>query len=92
MDWPIDKGWVCETCGRDVGLEWGLVHAACRCNDCHTQYYMRADNEERTPLTKPKCMLKSEYKVPARKAYEKYQTPTDTLTDEQWDEFMVASR
>lgn len=91
MDWPLDKDWVCETCERNVGLEWGLVHAQCRCNDCHTQYKMRADDKERTIPTKPKCMLKEEYRIPAQEAYKKYQIPIDTLTDEQWDEFMVAS-
>ena len=89
MDWPLDGDWKCETCGRNVGLEWGMVHAQCRCNDCHTQYYMRADNEERTILKTPKCMLKDEYKTPLKDAWGKYGIPIDELSDEQIDEFMA---
>ena len=88
MDWPLERAWKCETCGENHGLEWGLVHAQCRCNKCHTQYYMRADDEERTILTNPKCMLKDEYKEPARQAFMAYNIPIDELSDVQWDEFV----
>ena len=91
MDWPIDKDWVCETCGQTVGLEWGMVHAECRCNSCHTLYYMRAGDKSRTILTKPLCILKEEYKEPAIKAWGKYHIPVDELTGEQWDGFMEKS-
>jgi len=86
MDWPLDKDWRCETCGQNVGLEWGMVHAQCRCNDCHTEYYMRDDDEQRTILVTPKCMMKNEYKEPARLAWARYQISIDELSDEQWDE------
>lgn len=82
MDWPIDKNWVCETCGLNVGLEWGFVHAQCRCNECHTQYYMRDGDKERTILTTPRCMIKDEYKEPVKKAYTKYHIPVDEITDD----------
>lgn len=87
MNWPIDRKWKCETCGTNTGLEWGLVHARCRCNQCHTQYHMRDDKEI---LTWPKCMLKDEYKEPAKLAWERFATPVDELTDEQWDKFVTS--
>jgi len=89
MDWFVDKEWICETCGQNVGLEWGLVHGQCRCNDCHTQYQMRANDKDRTILTIPKCLLKEEYKIPAKQAWEKYHIPINELTGEQWDEFVT---
>lgn len=88
MDWTIDSHWKCETCGEYQGLEWGLIHAQCRCNNCHTQYFMRADDEQKTILTIPKCLLKDEYQEPARKAWIKYHVPIDSLSDSQWDEFL----
>lgn len=88
MDWEVIIGWVCETCGHDAGLEWGMVHAQCRCNECHTQYTMRADDEGRTILATPKCTLKDEYKEPLKNAYAKYQVPLSEMTDEMIDEFM----
>ncbi len=88
MDWPIEKDWKCETCNRNVGLGWGLIHAQCRCNGCHTQYYMRDGDEKRTVLTRPLCMLKDEYREPMKRAYEKYQVFINELTDDQIDEFM----
>ena len=84
MNWPIDKDWVCDTCGENHGLEWGLIHAQCRCNECHTQYFMRDSD---AIFTRPKCALKDEYKEPAKKAWAKYHLPVDELSDEQWDEF-----
>ena len=90
MNWPIERDWKCETCGQNVGLEWGLVHAQCRCNECHSVYYMRNDDEERTLRTVPFSMLKDEYKEPMKKGYEKYGVPIDELTDDQIDEFMVS--
>ena len=89
MDWPLDEDWVCETCSQNVGLEWGMVHAQCRCNNCHTQYFMRAEDEGRTILTTPKCMLKEKYKEPLKQACMKYHIPIDKLTDKMIDEFML---
>ena len=88
MNWPTERDWACETCGKNVGLEWGLVHAQCRCNECHTEYYMRNNDKERTLRTVPLSMLKDDYKEPIKKAYERYGLPVDRLTDEQFDEFM----
>lgn len=87
MNWPVKDGWLCETCGEYSGLEWGLRHAECRCNTCHTQYYMRDLNDDQIILTTPHCELKDEYKEPAKKAWNKYHIPVDELSDEQWDEF-----
>ena len=87
MNWPIDKGWKCQTCEQNEGLEWGLVHAQCRCNVCHTEYYMRADDEERTLLTTPKCMLKDDYKAPVKQVWDKYHVTMSEMTDEMIDEF-----
>lgn len=88
MKWPLDADWVCETCGEDAGLTWGLVHAHCRCNWCHTQYKMR-ESINNDPVTVPICMLKEEYKGPARKAWEALRIPIDLLTNIQWQEFGV---
>ena len=87
MDWAIDSGWTCDTCGENIGLEWGMVHAQCRCNRCHTQYTMRADDAERTILTTPKCMLKDEYREPIKQVWQKYQVTMSEMTDEMIDEF-----
>ncbi len=87
MDWALDKDWVCYTCDQNAGLEWGMIHTQCRCNNCHTEYTMRADDEERTVLTVPKCMIKDEYKEPLRKAYKKHQTPIDNITMDMIEEY-----
>lgn len=87
MNWPIDKGWKCETCGANVGLEWGFVNGECRCNDCHTQYTMRDGKEIRTT---PRSMLKEEYKQPIKQAYAKYQVPHNEMTDDMIDEFFTS--
>jgi hypothetical protein len=88
MDWPLDKNWKCETCGTNVGLEWGLVHAQCRCNQCHTQYIMRDDNDKIVNI--PISQLKPEYKEPVIKLWQTYHLPVDELSDAQWDEFIPA--
>ena len=87
MNWPLDKDWVCLTCGQNGGLEWGIVHAQCRCYICHTEYSMRADDEKRTILTTPKCRLKNEYREPIKKAYAKYQVTINEMTDNMINEF-----
>ena len=85
MWWPIQDDWSCPTCGGRHGLTWGLAHGICRCNACHTQFSMRAHDEERTILTLPECLLKPEYMEPAKTAWAEHSTPVDELTDEQWD-------
>jgi hypothetical protein len=86
MDWKLDNGWVCPTCGKNEGLEWGLVHAQCRCNVCHTEFTMR--NKDEAVVTTPICMLKDEYKEPVKKIYDKYQVPIEEMTDEMFNEFI----
>lgn len=88
MDWPLDKKWVCPTCGHNVGLEWGMVHAQCRCNNCHTQFTMRAGDEARTILTTPKCTLKPEYVEPVKKIYAEHGVTLDDMTDEIFDKYI----
>ena len=87
MDWPLNSTWKCETCGKNAGLEWGLIHAQCRCNHCHTEYRMR-DNQKQIVDT-PICQLKEEYKKAARAAVAKYNVAIDEITDEQWDELLA---
>jgi len=85
MDWPLDKKWVCETCDKNEGLEWGFVNGQCRCNACHTPYMMRDGKDIRTT---PRSMLRDESKNPIKQAYTKYQVPFDEMTEEMIDEFM----
>ena len=89
MDWPLDKDWKCPTCNENAGLEWGLVHAQCRCNNCHTEFTMRQDDEQRTIVKTPICTLKDEYKEPIRQVWQKYHIPLEEVTEEQLNEFMV---
>lgn len=86
MDWPLDPDWKCPTCDTNVGLEWGMIHAQCRCNQCHGQFTMRKNDEARTIVTRPISELREEYKEPARQLWQKYHTPEDEWTDVQWDE------
>ncbi len=82
MNWPLDTDWVCQTCGTYNGLTWGLTHAQCRCNTCHTQYFMR--DRDREILTTPECLLKPEYEEPARILWKLHNIPIDEFTDEMW--------
>lgn len=95
MNWPLARGWECETCGHCPvgidgigllysGLTWGLIHAQCRCNQCHTKYRMR--NEEDNVVTVPICQLKEEYKERAKKGWQQYQKPIDEWTEDMWSE------
>lgn len=86
MNWPLVADWKCPTCGQNEGLEWGLIHAQCRCNVCHTQFRMR--DKENTITMFPICQLKDEYKEPLRQVYLKYRLPIDEITDAMIDEFM----
>lgn len=99
MNWPIDKDWKCVICGSgpimsgesyallDSGLTWGLVHAECRCNICHTVYTMRDNSKEGRPrVTRPISLLKPDYVEPAKKAWARWHKPLDTLSDEEWIE------
>lgn len=86
MNWPLNPDWTCQTCGEHAGLIWGMVHAVCRCNACHTQYYMRDENHQMTDT--PICMLKDEYKEPAKQLWEKLHSPMSEWTDDDWDSVM----
>jgi hypothetical protein len=90
MDWELDNNWLCPTCGKNEGLEWGLIHAQCRCNVCHTEFTMRTNDEQNTIVIIPICMLKEEYKEPIKQIYAKYHVTIDEMTDEMFDEFMEA--
>jgi len=83
MDWTLNPAWVCETCGEHTVLQWGLIHAQCRCEQCHTQYIMRDEDDK--VVTTPICLLKPEYKIPAKKLWNKYHKPIDEATDNEWD-------
>ena len=84
MNWLIDKDWVCETCGHNAGLEWGVVKGVCRCNDCHARYTMR---DGKTILTTPRSLLRKEYKQPMKQAYAKYHVPWDEMNNAMISEF-----
>jgi len=82
MNWSLSNDWKCQTCDQQV-LVWGLIHAHCRCIMCHTEYHMRDD--ENKVVNVPICMLKEEYKLPARLGWKHYHTPISHWTDEMWD-------
>ncbi len=98
MNWPINPYWICQTCETSLprfddyilyGLTWGFINGECRCDICHTKYTMR---EDKTILTTPVCLLKDEYKLPAKLAWKKYHTPIDELSDSQWDELLLKDK
>jgi hypothetical protein len=82
MNWPLAKNWTCPTCGNCI-LVWGFIHAQCRCDTCHTQFMMRDENKK--IVTVPICLLKEEYKEPAKAAFEYFKKPIDKLYDDEWD-------
>lgn len=84
MNWALDKDWKCEICGGDYGLTWGLVHGECRCNQCHAVYSMRADDEARTILTKPRCSIKESFRQPAKQFYSQTRKPLEDATKDDW--------
>ena len=87
MNWQLDNDWKCEICGKNEGLTWGLVHAQCRCNICHTQYRMRNIKDE--VISKPICQLKPEYYYAAKEGYEALQKPIDEFSDDEWQEALM---
>jgi hypothetical protein len=80
MSWPLKADWKCEICGKR-SLTWGFINGQCRCDFCHTQYLMRIGDEIKTA---PQIQLKPEYKTPITEGYNKYKTPYDEWTEEQW--------
>lgn len=92
MNWFLDKDWVCETCGERVGLTWGMTHAECRCDKCHTIYTMRNWEEDGDPIVSvPICRLKYEYREPAKAGWELWHTPILEWNDAKWEEAFKAA-
>ena len=84
MNWSLNPNWKCEICGENQGLTWGLVHAQCRCNVCHTQYRMRDEKDE--VVKKPICQLKPKYYDAFKLIWEVYKQQIEEVSDEQWEE------
>jgi len=90
MDWPVVAGWRCEVCGAGPEyLIWGLVHAQCRCDRCHTRYRMR--DERRNVVTTPICQLKEEYYEQVKRGWALFQKPIDEWSDAEWREAKEAA-
>lgn len=87
MNWPLSKDWKCETCDTRSVLIWGLQHGTCRCDQCHTQYRMR-DNEN-SVVDFPICQLKDEWKVAAKTGWEILQKPLTQFTQEEWEYYQA---
>ena len=85
MNWPLDPNWKCEICGSRE-LTWGLPHATCRCDVCHTQYRMRNEDDEVVSI--PICQLRSEYKKSVKNAWDKLGIPIDEFSDQQCFELL----
>jgi len=79
MDWPIKADWKCEICGEYAGLTWGIPHAVCRCNKCHTHYKMKDENGK--VVNTPICLIKGEYYDLIKRYYAKYKKPIDRITE-----------
>ena len=94
MNWPLNPDWVCETCGSkqgNLGLTWGLIHSQCRCNTCHTIYWMRNDKQEIVDI--PINGFKDEYKLPAKIGWKLFNhTPTSEWLDDMWDKAIEESK
>ena len=86
MNWPLAISWRCETCG-EVSLTWGLVHATCRCDTCHTQYRMRDETGKVVAI--PINQYKPEYLAAAIAAWHAWKRPASTYTDKDWDEALA---
>lgn len=83
MNWPLSKDWVCEICGEKVWLEWGMMHAQCRCSLCHTQYRMKDDKDKMVDI--PICQIKPEYYETWKKLWQNLHKPLEQITDEEWE-------
>jgi len=82
MDWQLEPSWKCETCGKSVGLTWGLVNGECRCNLCHTPYYMKDKDGNITSV--PKNDIIAKYRDEVKALYEKYQRPIEEIPEEEY--------
>ena len=88
MNWIIDSDWKCQTCGN-TSLTWGFINGQCRCDTCHTEYFMRENNGEAVFV--PICQLMPEYVVAARAGWQLYHKPIDDFTDSEWDMLLPKS-
>lgn len=86
MNWPVKVGWVCETCGEYKGMTWGIPHAVCSCNVCHTVYRMRDDKDAITDT--PISQLKDEYKEAAKLGFTKLKKPISEFSIDEWKSIM----
>lgn len=87
MDWYTEPEWTCWACGADaMWLEWGLIHAECRCSRCGVHYFMRDDSGK--AVTTPIVMTKEEYIDPFKKIWAKHRKHIDTVSNEMWDRYM----
>ena len=84
MDWELEKTWNCEICGKNYGLEWGIVHASCRCKYCHAEYRMRNDKDE--VVKTPVLNIKEEYIGLVKAGYNIYKKPIDEFNSNEWKE------
>ncbi len=89
MDLRLDADWKCEICGENIGLEWGLIHSECRCNSCHSIYWMRDFTKPDKPVvSKPISGVLPKYKEALRQAINTHKAKFDDLTDEDIEKFM----
>ena len=82
MNWGLDTNWKCKICGKNFGLEWGITHAQCRCNNCHAEYRMR-DNENKI-VTTPILQVKPDFVAPAISLFLKTGDFIDLYSSAQW--------
>lgn len=91
MNWPIDSGWRCETCGGTAYLlEWGLINGECRCMNCHTRYKMK--DEQGNIVTTPQSQMLPFYKEAAIAGWRKWKLELDKWNDNRWDEALELAR
>lgn len=86
VDWELSYHWNCWACGNK-SLEWGMIHAECRCTVCGVHYFMRDENGQR--VTVPISMTKDEYVEPFKLIWAKYHRHIDEVPDSLWDEYMT---
>ena len=90
MNWPLDEGWSCETCGNRI-LIWGLIHGICRCDTCHTEYSMRdSSQDDNLVVTIPICILKPEYKQHVKSGWKLFHNPISEWNDDQWEQALAS--
>ena len=90
MDWPTTAGWSCWACGSGAEyLEWGLIHAECRCSTCGVHYFMRDDNGNRVEI--PIVSTNDPYIEPFKRIWADLRTHIDEVDDSTWEDYGVFS-